>query len=775
MLSYRTRADVLQVLHELVRDDEFARVIARMGLNPRTVVHELARDPAVLARAQQTHEQHDPHDQVMAEHRAQRPRAWERGWRPSRAEVVRLCVAVLCPVGVILFELLIGHTIPEWIGSALWAFVILVAGFLLLSSLPVTVHSRLLWMVEYLRLAVGLRTGRLIHRRELREVLVPAVRGWIGGRLRPEFDTRMVLRDSKGLLLPGGKGPLVRTSAVEACGREINRGMPAAVGIAGIRGTGKSTLVARAVANEFTDTDGKPVLGVLTSAPVRYDPRDFVLHLHASVCRAVLDFLAISDGADSSDTGRAWRRSVNRHLFRADFLRWIRAVLLCGLLLALCAGLARVAWGWHGPYGTGTLGAAANFAAVQWDSDAVLTGMGTWETQAAYCALLSAAAAMWIALSRVALPPLTGFAVRIARATWSGFRPALGPASSALSSVARQHLKRIRFLQTRTSGWSGKTAGVAGIELAATRSTASAEQPLTYPEVVERFRDFLSLAGRVLVDMTRQISTIVIAVDELDKIAEPGEAHAFLNDIKGIFGVPNCVFLISVSEDALTAFERRGMPARDAFDSALTSMIRVEPFSLTESQRWLAYRAIGIPAPFIWFCHCFSGGLPRDLARIAIAMRDLAPTHRHLEELTLAIVRADLAVKRHAFVVEARRLADGENDRHELIELLFAMVDTSVDELGHLSDRVWPEPFAPTDSATARLRSEVACYLTFCATVVQIFTDKMSPAVVEAAEDGRSVIDLLADIRRRMAVSTPLAWRALVDFRTGRWPHGGRA
>ena len=41
--------------------------------------------------------------------------------------------------------------------------------------------------------------------------------------------------------------------------------------------------------------------------------------------------------------------------------------------------------------------------------------------------------------------------------------------------------------------------------------------------------------------------TVVIGVDELDKLRSAEDVEKFLNDIKGIFGASGCFFLVSVS------------------------------------------------------------------------------------------------------------------------------------------------------------------------------------------------------------------------------------
>ena len=70
------------------------------------------------------------------------------------------------------------------------------------------------------------------------------------------------------------------------------RNMPGgSIGIAGSRGAGKTTLLRhfcgpkRIIAN----LNGKAVLGILVSAPVAYEARDFLLYLFSAACRAVIE------------------------------------------------------------------------------------------------------------------------------------------------------------------------------------------------------------------------------------------------------------------------------------------------------------------------------------------------------------------------------------------------------------------------------------------------------------------------------------------------------
>jgi hypothetical protein len=73
------------------------------------------------------------------------------------------------------------------------------------------------------------------------------------------------------------------------------------------------------------------------------------------------------------------------------------------------------------------------------------------------------------------------------------------------------------------------------------------------------------------------------------------------------------------------------------------------------------------------------------------------------------------------------------------------------------------------DTASARLWSEVRCYVAWCVTFLEVFTDDIGedldlPAPISS---GLSTVELLVDVRRRMS-ATPLAALALLDFRASR-------
>jgi hypothetical protein len=96
------------------------------------------------------------------------------------------------------------------------------------------------------------------------------------------------------------------------------------------------------------------------------------------------------------------------------------------------------------------------------------------------------------ALVILALVPLRLCAMLITaavRAWYNAARDRTSPGIAALRKQAKKQLDQIRFLQTYTTGWSGKLSMPLKGEAGRTWSTQRAEQQLTHPEVVDKFRE----------------------------------------------------------------------------------------------------------------------------------------------------------------------------------------------------------------------------------------------------------------------------------------------
>jgi KAP family P-loop domain len=225
---------------------------------------------------------------------------------------------------------------------------------------------------------------------------------------------------------------------------------------------------------------------------------------------------------------------------------------------------------------------------------------------------------------------------------WSAFKSAFRPRPrSVQKEIARISNDMLDLIgRSRTDQWT-TTGGVSakGASLTRQKQTTMSEREPTHPELIAAFTRYLEtyrrLGGR----------KIVIAIDELDKLAAEDDAIGAVNSLKDLFHLPNTHFVVSVSEDALARFAMRGIPFRDVFDSAFDNIIRVEPPSPGDAWKLLAPRTGGFPISVALFCYAWSGGLPRDLIRAA---RECVEIRRRLDkpvtvaELTPTVVRHDL-------------------------------------------------------------------------------------------------------------------------------------
>jgi hypothetical protein len=252
-----------------------------------------------------------------------------------------------------------------------------------------------------------------------------------------------------------------------------------------------------------------------------------------------------------------------------------------------------------------------------------------------------------------------------------------------------------------------------------------------------------------------------------------------------------------VSDDALNAFERRGLPLRDAFDSSFDEIIEVTSLSYAESRRLLYRRIIGLTEPYVALCHCLSGGLARDLIRAARQVTRAAQTlssdtehvpgergegtaafayqllrQRHVRQapvlstICTAVVTDDLRRKLRAAARLATVTASGQarDLQHKLGTAARSLqagesVLTIVDIL---SQPVTDEP----DPVTAA-RLDLSAYAYYCATLQDVFTSTLDAThmtkAISTASPGS--FDALAAARQAFTLDPHLAWRSITEFR----------
>ena len=321
-------------------------------------------------------------------------------------------------------------------------------------------------------------------------------------------------------------------------------------------------------------------------------------------------------------------------------------------------------------------------------------------------------------------------------------------------------LHQIRYQQTFSATWSGKVGIARPLAVEASRGGghSAAEVPMTLPQIVTSLQDFLRLASAV--------EPVVIAIDELDKMSSPDAAERFLNEVKAIFGVANCYFLISVSEDAVASFERRGLPFRDVVDSSFDEVLRVGYLSLADAEALLAKRVVLLPKPFAALCHALSGGLARDLIRTTRALFDQRELSGEaaMADLAPELVRSELKSKRDGTVTVIRGLATTQ----DVSPVLCWLASVPIDDLSLASIGEHPAPLGGAEAAVVRLVREFVGFWYFCITLVDVFTHRLSFDVLDDVAVGpESERDLGAFARARQSfvVDPQLAWAQISEIR----------
>ncbi len=364
-------------------------------------------------------------------------------------------------------------------------------------------------------------------------------------------------------------------------------------------------------------------------------------------------------------------------------------------------------------------------------------------------------------------------AVLLSRARSMARHVAPGPGSlarrrAALADRAALHRQRIRFQQTFTSGWSGRLSlpvpSGLPVQLSSemSRGLSLAELQRTLPELVADFRGLLA----AVVSIGR--AQVIIAIDELDKIESADRAQQFLKDMKAVFGVSGTFFLVCMSDDARMSFEARGMPSRDVFDSSFDTMVAINYLTFRDTQR-LNNRVVGMPVPFLALAHAMSGGLPRDLIRVARLIVQ-AEHLRSIRSVAAELVRLDLHGKSLATRSALARLAADVHDTVLWTEALPSVPSGEqllqrCDDAAALLRRLPP---AADSTVRALIRDKMA-HEYFCATVLEFFLGRRTVddwmRAEGTSEDSAAAVDRLARARQAFTSGPAVAWRITTEFR----------
>ncbi|MBP2329133.1 hypothetical protein JOF56_009518 [Kibdelosporangium banguiense] len=344
-----------------------------------------------------------------------------------------------------------------------------------------------------------------------------------------------------------------------------------------------------------------------------------------------------------------------------------------------------------------------------------------------------------------------------------------GVTSARLRALAQESWDRgdgIRQLQTVTTEIAGKLVlPVVSGDLSGKRSIAIAAQPMTFPEVVADLVTFLEHIVATLGSVAGQRGggRVLIEIDEVDRIKSAEQAREFLDEVKTIFAARNCLFLVSVSEDAVPPF-------------VFHETVRVEYLDFDSAKKLLREYVVGLSEQFLALAYALSGGLAWELTRVA---RDIKAIGQNEPEPRLSSVTACLAAKELVENCRKARNAIIAADSPEngkgvgrLIRLLDEHPFGKVDEqqLTTYASKLRKANVA-RNSKAAKIAEGIAAWADYLAALVALFNDGLDQQAMELLNDEQRVggrLEALARIRRYVSANPSTALDLLKDFRTVR-------
>ncbi|MFJ2241018.1 hypothetical protein [Streptomyces sp. NPDC087859] len=280
---------------------------------------------------------------------------------------------------------------------------------------------------------------------------------------------------------------------------------------------------------------------------------------------------------------------------------------------------------------------------------------------------------------------------------------------------------------------------------------------------------FRALLDMIALERRHAGGRVVIGIDELDKLGDAQAAERFLNDLKVVFGIRGCHFLVAVSKDALTAFGRHVVDIRTAFDSAFDQLVAVRPLDLAQARRLLELRGVWLPDPYLWVCQILSGGLPRDLLRTVMSLATDRALHNttDMRALVLRLIEDDA---RTVLSAQSRHASALTSPQAPAVARWIA----SASEAPTRAD-AWEEVLGNTPLGTAgeyevaKALTQVRAYLGLGAALLRTFADDISdrlPRRLQALRDaGPELIDRLTAARAKLAAEPEAVWTAVNRYR----------
>ena len=394
-----------------------------------------------------------------------------------------------------------------------------------------------------------------------RTVIAPFVREQVNVELRrANLEDSFHIMIAPGLIELSDRQQIVETVTMRRLRTLLNTMTYGSIGVSGTRGTGKSVLL-KAFCDERFGRPQVPELGILVSAPVDYDGRDFILHLFSTVCHRVINLTGTS-------------RRVSR-LSQITVSLYQIGVIVGGCLIAAEAGvkLSREQIGFGERLLLGSIVATiilailtrftgVRFTGVRFtigaqqqalgaDGSRPVTSASKRGKRIAFLITIAAFIIMMIGAvifvnSKIYISPHSVInGLPKAERFWPGVTILAAALIVAIANLlitrmprmqhprdiadqAGEYLRRIESIRTVTTGQSAMVGLPSRIQLNRSYANQLTERDLTLPAIVDHYRDFIT---NVIVWWRARHGgqgRMVIGIDELDKIANTESAERFL-------------------------------------------------------------------------------------------------------------------------------------------------------------------------------------------------------------------------------------------------------
>lgn len=420
-------------------------------------------------------------------------------------------------------------------------------------------------------------------------VIMPNLVLAINTLLGNEQDKLLVEPESEGLKRLQDPIFRVSTRSADRLKNMLSQMEGGSIALAGPRGVGKSTLLklrSQLPGDQMISIHG---ISIYVPAPAEYIAKEFIADLFQRLCEAYLQYSRST--ASASLPGKHIQGMGHARYFRKVFaLSWlvIRALFAVAVVAWVALAVLKNAFPGLLP-STSTLG--------HWTEHAQDLIRIWWLNDRRYFLI----AAVLVALA--CWPSLRVWRRNIRMRN-----------ESELTRRARECLLRLQVDKTitKSASFNPSVRGMAAFAL--NRGTSVKYVPWTMPELVGQARRFIEDVFSELRTVNR---TIFIGIDEIDRIGSVEHTERFIGEIKAIFGIEGCFFLVAVAEDVGSLFAQRATAGRSILENAFDEIVTVRPLDLVEARYLLLRRVPGFTDSFVYLVHALSGGLPRELIRVS--------------------------------------------------------------------------------------------------------------------------------------------------------------